>query len=112
LDFELDEGGHNLSGGQLQRINIAREFLRNGSILILDEATASLDSESEQIIKKSIDKLSKGKIVISIAHRLSTIKDSNKIFFIENGQITASGKHQELMKKYKKYADYVKNQLL
>ncbi|MDR0899305.1 MAG: ABC transporter ATP-binding protein/permease [Lactobacillaceae bacterium] len=112
LDFVLSEGGANLSGGQLQRINIAREFLRNGSILILDEATASLDSESEQIIKKSIDKLSEGKIVISIAHRLSTIKDSDNIFFLEGGQIVASGKHSALMKKYEKYAHYVENQLL
>jgi ATP-binding cassette subfamily B protein len=94
----VGERGVKLSGGQRQRIAIARAFLKKAPILILDEATSSLDSESEQAIQDSLEKLMKGKTVIAIAHRLSTLKKMNRIVIIENGKIVEDGLPEELLK--------------
>ncbi len=90
-------GGH-LSGGERQRIAIARAMLKNAPIVILDEATAFTDPENEEIIQSSVAKLTKGKTLLVIAHRLSTIVNSDKIFVVENGEIRATGTHDELLK--------------
>lgn len=110
LDTEVGERGVKISGGQRQRIAIARAFLRNPKILMLDEATASLDSESEMKVQDALANLMKGRTTLVIAHRLSTIVDSDQIYFVENGQITGSGTHQELVDSHKMYAKYVNEQ--
>jgi ATP-binding cassette, subfamily B, heavy metal transporter len=94
---KVGERGLKLSGGQKQRIAIARVILKDPQIVIFDEATSMLDSESEQAIQKAFRKLSKDKTTIVIAHRLSTITNSDKIFVIDEGEITESGNHQELL---------------
>lgn len=91
-----DAGGH-LSGGERQRISIARAMMKNAPIVILDEATAYTDPDSEDVIKKSVGKLIKGKTLIVIAHRLSTIQNADNIVVIENGRIVESGKHKKLL---------------
>ncbi len=108
----LGERGVKLSGGQKQRVSIARVFLKNPPILILDEATASLDNESERYIQKSLDDLSKNRTSIVIAHRLSTIKKSDKIFYLGKDGIEESGTHKELIEKNGKYADLYNMQFL
>lgn len=100
-----------ISGGQRQRLAIARAFLRNPKILMLDEATASLDSESEAMVQKALDSLMKGRTTLVIAHRLSTIVDADNIYFIEKGAITGAGKHSALVKSHPLYAQYVQEQL-
>ncbi len=94
----VGERGIKLSGGQRQRVAIARAILKNAPILVLDEATSSLDSESEMLIKDALKNLMKNKTVIVIAHRLSTIMQMDRIVVLENGQITEQGKHEELLK--------------
>lgn len=96
-DTYVGERGVKLSGGERQRVAIARAILRNSPILVLDEATSSLDSESEGFIQDALDKLMKDKTVIVIAHRLSTIAKMDRIIFIDNGEIKESGTHQELL---------------
>jgi len=93
----IGERGMKLSGGQRQRIAIARAILKNPPILILDEATSSLDSVSEEIVQKALDQLMKSRTTIVIAHRLSTIKNVDRILIIEKGRITDMGKHEELL---------------
>ncbi len=111
LDTKVGERGVKLSGGQRQRINIARAFLRNPSILMMDEATASLDSQSEKVVQQALTKLMEGRTTFVIAHRLSTIVDADKIIFIENGEITGVGKHQELMDRHALYREFAQQQL-
>lgn len=110
LETEIGERGIKLSGGQRQRIAIARAFLRDPKILMLDEATASLDAESEAMVQKALGDLIQGRTTLVIAHRLSTIVDADKIYFIENGTVSGVGTHQELLKTTPLYAQYVKDQ--
>lgn len=98
LETYVGERGIKLSGGERQRVAIARAILKNAPILILDEATSSLDSESEFLIQDALNNLMKNKTVIVIAHRLSTIQKMDKIIVIDNGEITEQGSHQELLK--------------
>lgn len=110
LETEIGERGIKLSGGQRQRIAIARAFLRDPKILMLDEATASLDAESEAMVQEALGDLMQGRTTLVIAHRLSTIVDADKIYFIENGTVSGAGTHQELLKTTPLYAQYVKDQ--
>lgn len=112
LDTQIGERGVKLSGGQKQRIAIARAFLRNPKILMLDEATASLDSESEEKFQRALDQLMVGRTTLVIAHRLSTIVDADQIYFIEHGQITGHGTHKQLMQDHELYAQYVNEQMV
>jgi ABC-type multidrug transport system fused ATPase/permease subunit len=103
-DTPVGERGLTLSGGQRQRIGIARVMVRNSPILLLDEPTAALDSESEKLVIDALQKLMKGKTVIAIAHRLSTIRDADQIVVIQDGGVAESGTHDELMAKNGLYA--------
>ena len=98
-------GGAHLSGGEQQRIAIARAMLKNAPVIILDEATAYIDPENEAVIQQSVARLVEGKTVIVIAHRLSTITDANQIFVIADGRIAGSGTHQELLEHSKLYQE-------
>ena len=102
---QVGERGVTLSGGQRQRIGIARAIIRNAPILILDEPTASLDSESEKVVMQALETLMKGRTVITIAHRLSTIQDSDKIIVIKEGRKMEEGTHEELLVHGKLYAE-------
>ena len=102
-DTLLGEDGMRFSGGEKQRIAIARAFLRNTPILILDEATSSLDRKNEKEIQESIDRLSKGKTVLMIAHRLSTIQNADQICILSNGSIEAVGTHEKLARENQTY---------
>ena len=102
-DTVVGEGGSTLSGGEKQRISIARALLKDTPIILLDEATASLDADNEHEIRKSLDKLIKNKTVITIAHKLNTIKNYDQIIVMSNGIIEEKGTHEELMKNKKRY---------
>lgn len=97
-DTMVGPGGHDLSGGEKQRISIARAVLLDPRILILDEATASLDTQSERQIQQGIEMLSKGRTTIAIAHRLSTLRNADFLFVLENGKVAESGTHADLIK--------------
>lgn len=112
LDTHIGEKGLNLSGGQRQRIAIARMFLKRPKMILLDEATANLDSESEEKVQLAIKKLTSGRTAIIIAHRLSTVMNSDQIVFLENGRITGQGTHDELLMTHKIYEKFCKHQLI
>lgn len=104
----LHEKGNNLSGGERQRIFIARAILKDAPIIILDEATASIDPENEQLIQTAINELSKGKTVITIAHKLETIKNADQIIVLNEGEIIQKGSHDELIRKPGMYQDFIR----
>jgi ABC-type multidrug transport system fused ATPase/permease subunit len=109
-DTPVGDRGLTLSGGQRQRIGIARVMIRNSPILLLDEPTAALDSESERLVIDALEKLMKGKTVIAIAHRLSTIRDADQIAVIKGGVVAENGTHDELMAKNGLYAELHRTQ--
>jgi ABC-type multidrug transport system fused ATPase/permease subunit len=109
-DTLVGDRGSTLSGGQRQRIGIARVMVRNSPILLLDEPTAALDSESEKLVIDALEKLMKGKTVIAIAHRLSTIRDADQIVVIKGGVVAESGTHDELMSRNGLYAELHRTQ--
>lgn len=111
LDTQVGERGVKLSGGQRQRIAIARAFLRDPKILMMDEATASLDSQSEAIVQQALSRLMQGRTTFIIAHRLSTIVDADKIIFIEKGRITGIGTHHQLIQTHPLYREFADQQL-
>ncbi len=104
-DSEVGERGSTLSGGQRQRIGIARAIIRNSPILILDEPTAALDTESEKVVMEALERLMKGRTAIAIAHRLSTIRDADKIVVFKDGIVGEQGTHDELLKLGGLYAE-------
>jgi len=107
----IGENGVKLSGGEKQRLSIARAFLKNSRIILLDEATSSLDSETEEKIQKALEKLTINKTTIVIAHRLSTILNSDNIYVIDSGKIIDSGKHEELLEQSKIYKNFYQRQI-
>jgi ATP-binding cassette subfamily B protein len=96
-DTIVGERGQKLSGGQRQRISIARAVLKDPPVLILDEATSSVDNETEALIQRSLEKIAVGRTTIIIAHRLSTVRNADRIFILERGQLRESGTHDELI---------------
>ena len=108
----IGENGIKLSGGQRQRLSIARAILKNSSIILLDEATSSLDSESESVIQKAIENLTKNKTTIIIAHRLSTVMNCDKILVFENGKIIEEGKHEFLVNNSLTYKKLYEKQII
>ncbi|MFD1776769.1 ABC transporter ATP-binding protein [Paenibacillus rhizophilus] len=110
-DTDVGERGVKLSGGQRQRIAIARALLRDPKILMLDEATSSLDSKSEAVVQKALSNLMKGRTTIVIAHRLSTVVNADQILFMEKGEITGRGRHEELLREHKLYREFAQQQL-
>lgn len=110
-DTDVGERGVKLSGGQRQRIAIARALLRDPKILMLDEATSSLDSRSEHVVQQALNNLMAGRTTIVIAHRLSTVVKANQIIFIDKGRVTGSGKHEELLQSHEMYREFAAQQL-
>ncbi|HIZ43237.1 MAG TPA: ABC transporter ATP-binding protein/permease [Firmicutes bacterium] len=107
FDTVIGEGGESLSGGERQRISIARCILKDAPIIILDEATASVDADNESFIQQAISELCRGKTLLVIAHRLNTIRNADQILVISDGRITQSGTHEELMEAGGLYRDFV-----
>ena len=110
-DTPVGEHGMQLSGGQRQRLAIARAVIKNAPIILLDEATASLDSESERYVQEALAELRKGRTTLVIAHRLSTITHADSILVVENGLVVESGRHDELLRKGGRYASFYRLQL-
>ncbi len=108
----VGERGVKLSGGQQQRVSIARVFLKNPPVLIFDEATSSLDTESESLIQESLEKLSENRTTIIIAHRLSTVKDVDNIYVMKNGRIVETGNHRSLITENGYYATLYERNLI
>ena len=104
-DSVVGERGDTLSGGQRQRIGIARAVIRNSPIMILDEPTAALDTESERLVIEGLERLMKGRTVIMIAHRLSTIRDADKIIVLKDGVVAEEGTNDELIARGGVYAE-------
>jgi subfamily B ATP-binding cassette protein MsbA len=107
----IGENGVRLSGGEKQRLSIARAFLKDSKIILLDEATSSLDSETEEKIQRALDKLILNKTTVVIAHRLSTILNSDKIYVMDKGSVLDSGNHEELLKKSETYKNFYNKQI-
>ena len=107
----IGENGVKLSGGEKQRLSIARAFLKNSKIILLDEATSSLDSETEEKIQKALNKLTSNKTTIVIAHRLSTILNSDTIYVLDKGSVVAQGKHDELLNSSSIYKNFYNKQI-
>ena len=107
----IGENGIRLSGGEKQRISIARAMLKKSSIILLDEATSSLDSETESKIQEALKILTKNKTTVVIAHRLSTILNSNKIYVIDSGKVVDSGKHEDLLANSSLYKNFYEKQI-
>jgi len=103
-DTQIGEGGHKLSGGQRQRLSIARAVLKDAPILVLDEATSSVDNETEEALQKSLEVISKDRTTIVIAHRLSTIRHSDSIIVLDDGKVIESGTHEELLDNKSQYS--------
>jgi subfamily B ATP-binding cassette protein MsbA len=110
-DTPVGERGAQLSGGERQRIAIARALIRNAQIILLDEATASLDSESERLVQDAMNHLCEGRTTIAIAHRLHTITHADRILVLEGGSIVESGRHDELVRKSGRYAFFYRLQI-
>ena len=110
-DTMIGENGIRLSGGEKQRLSIARAFLKDSKIILLDEATSSLDSETEKKIQDALNFLTKGKTTLVIAHRLSTVQNSHKIYVIDNGEVVDHGSHNELLKNSQVYKNFYQNQI-
>jgi subfamily B ATP-binding cassette protein MsbA len=104
-DSMIGDRGATLSGGQRQRIGIARALIRDNPILILDEPTAALDAESEELVIDALERLMKGRTVIAVAHRLSTLRNANKIVVIKDGVVAENGSHQQLLNLNGVYAE-------
>jgi subfamily B ATP-binding cassette protein MsbA len=111
-ESKIGENGIKLSGGQKQRLSIARAILKDSSIILLDEATSSLDSESESVIQDAIENLTKNKTTIIIAHRLSTVMNCDKILVFENGKIVEEGKHEFLVNNSSTYKKLYEKQII
>ncbi|SMF01734.1 ATP-binding cassette, subfamily B, AbcA/BmrA [Paenibacillus barengoltzii] len=111
FDTDVGERGVKLSGGQRQRIAIARALLRDPNILMLDEATSSLDSSSEIVVQKALNNLMKGRTTIVIAHRLSTVIGADQLIFIEKGKVTGRGTHEQLLRQHAMYREFASQQL-
>lgn len=106
-DTVIGEGGGTLSGGEKQRISIARAILKNAPIIILDEATASIDPENEHLIQNAISELTKGRTIITIAHRLATIEQADRILVVDDGRIVQKGTHKELISMEGRYREFI-----
>ena len=111
FDTFIGENGYRLSGGEKQRLSIARAMLKKSKIILLDEATSSLDAETENKIQEAINLLTKDRTTLVIAHRLSTIMNSKKIYVVDEGKIIAQGTHQELLQKSETYKNFYEKQL-
>jgi len=111
FDTFIGENGYRLSGGEKQRLSIARAMLKKSKIILLDEATSSLDAETESKIQEAINLLTKNRTTLVIAHRLSTIMNSKNIYVVDEGKIIAQGNHQELLQKSETYKNFYEKQL-
>jgi ATP-binding cassette, subfamily B, bacterial MsbA len=110
-DTPVGERGLQLSGGQRQRIAVARALIKDAPIILLDEATASLDSESERLVQDAIAHLCQGRTTIVVAHRLHTITHADRILVVEDGAVVEAGRHDELIRKSGRYASFFRLQL-